>query len=351
MPRIRPSTPRPAAALAGALCLAAVACGGPAQGPDTSPGAGGARAGYPVTLENCGRTTTYREPPSRVVVMNGASVAEVSSLLALGLGDRVAANAQSYGMSEVKGRARAIAKLPARGIDQGGATDIPRETMLGLRPDAVLSTTSYGFRAENGFATRDDLASAGANSYISPAGCDDDPSRMRIADSYRLLTDLGRIFHVDDRARRLIAASRQKIDAVAAKVKDRKRPRVMVLFSNMSMGTNDFSAIAANGIWNDILAKAGGTNAFSTATRNTFADLSKEKVAAEPVDALVVVSYQDRDPEGYARKLLRQFPQWPAAKAGRYIVLSDSIYLGPSNDIAVDRIARMLHPDAFPAAR
>ncbi|MDW6058741.1 hypothetical protein SAZ11_12685 [Streptomyces sp. FXJ1.4098] len=38
MSRIRPNTPRPAAALAGALCLAAVACGGPAQGPDTSPG-------------------------------------------------------------------------------------------------------------------------------------------------------------------------------------------------------------------------------------------------------------------------------------------------------------------------
>ncbi|MEU1786551.1 ABC transporter substrate-binding protein [Streptomyces sparsogenes] len=349
MPRTRPATTRPAAlALAGALSLTAVACGAPAEGAP-APAAGGARAGYPVTLENCGRTTTYREPPRRVVVMNGASVAEVSSLLALGLGDHVVANAQSYGRSEVKGRAKAIAALPARGIQRGGAADIPRETMLGLRPDTVLSTTSYGFAADNGFATRDDLASIGANSYISPAGCDDDPSRMRIEDSYRLLTDLGRIFHVGDRVQRLIAASRKRIDAVAARVKGRERPRVMVVFSNMSMGGNDFSAIAANGIWNDILRRAGGSNAFSSATPNTFADLSKEKVAAEAVDALVVISYQDRDPDGYARKLLKEFPQWPAARKHRYLVLSDSMYLGPSNDIAVERIARMLHPDAFPA--
>lgn len=39
--------------------------------------------------------------------------------------------------------------------------------MLGLKPDLVLSTTSYGFDAKNGFATRDDLKAVGANAYVS----------------------------------------------------------------------------------------------------------------------------------------------------------------------------------------
>src|SRR5207248_881627 len=52
---------------------------------------------YPVSLENCGKTYTFTEAPKRVVVMNGGSVGEVSSLLALGVADRVVANAQSYG--------------------------------------------------------------------------------------------------------------------------------------------------------------------------------------------------------------------------------------------------------------
>ncbi|MEW2299241.1 ABC transporter substrate-binding protein [Streptomyces sp. NPDC006655] len=340
-------TKRPAVvALAGAMCLATTACGASST-PATNAAAGASAPGYPVTLKNCGQTTTYTRAPQRVVVMNGASVAEVSTLLALGLGDRVVANEQSYGRSEVAGRAAAIKRLPTGNVTLNDAFDIPRETMLGLRPDLVLSTTSYGFDAKNGFATREDLRAVGANTYVSPQGCDQDTSRMTIDDSYRLTRDLGKIFHVGERAERLVAASRRNIAAVRARVKGETTPNVMVVFSNMSMGGNDFSSVAANGIWNDILGRAGARNAFASASRTTFADLSKEKVAAEPVDALVVISYNDPNAEAYARKLLKEFPQWPAAKNNRSLVLSDSIYLGPSNDLAVEKIARMLHPDAF----
>ena len=168
---------------------------------------------------------------------------------------------------------------------------------------------------------------------------------MTIDDSYQLLRDLGKIFNVSDRAEKVIAESRKRISDVSAKVKGEKKPDVMVVFSNMSMGGNDFSSIAAHGIWNDILAKAGGSNAFSSTSKTAFADLSKEKVAAEQVDALVVISYNDPNPEAYARKLLKEFPQWPAAKNKRSLVLSDSVYLGPSNDLAVEKIAKMLHPN------
>lgn len=340
-------TKRPAAvALAGALCLATTACG--ASSPPAATAAAGASApGYPVTLKNCGQTTTYAKAPSRVVVMNGASVAEVSSLLALGLGDRIVANQQSYGRSEVPGRAATIKKLSTGDIKLNDAYDIPREAMLGLSPDLVLSTTSYGFDAKNGFATRADLKAVGANTYVSPQGCDQDTSRMTVDDSHRLLRDLGKIFHVSDRAEKLITESRRRISEVSAKVKDERKPNVMVVFSNMSMGGNDFSSIAAHGIWNDILDEAGGKNAFADASTTAFADLSKEKVAAEQVDALVVISYNDPNPETYARKLFKEFPQWPAAKNKRSLVLSDSIYLGPSNDVAVAKIAKMLHPDDF----
>ncbi|MFJ4682707.1 ABC transporter substrate-binding protein [Streptomyces sp. NPDC088789] len=346
-------TKRPAAvalALAGALCLTATACG-TSSPPAVDTAAGTSAPGYPVTLKNCGETTTYTEAPRRVVVMNGASVAEVSALLALGLGDRIVANGQSYGRSEVPGRASAIEKLPTGDITVNDAYDVPREAMLGLGPDLVLSTTSYGFDAKNGFATRDDLKTVGARTYVSPQGCDQDTSRMTVEDSYRLLRDLGKIFNVGDRAEKLITASRERIGEVSAEVKDEKKPQVMVVFSNMSMGGNDFSSIAAHGIWNDILAKAGGANAFSSASTTAFADLSKEKVAAARVDALVVISYNDPDPEAYARDLLKEFPQWPAAKNKRSLVLSDSIYLGPSNDLAVSRIAEMLHPRSVRADR
>ncbi|MFF4181056.1 ABC transporter substrate-binding protein [Streptomyces sp. NPDC001750] len=302
---------------------------------------------YPVTLENCGAKQTFTQAPSRVVVMNGASVAEVSTLLALGLEDRIVVNQQSYGMSEVPGRADAIKALPKGDIKLNDAFDIPREAMLGQRPDLVLSTTAYGFDAKNGFATRDQLKDVGANTYISPQGCDQDTSRMTIADSQTLLRDMGKVFGVSDRAEKLIAESDKRIADIAEKVKGKKKPKVMVLFSNMAMGGNDFSSVVAKGIYNDILAKAGGTNAFESASKTSFADLSKEKIAAADVDALVVIGYNDPDPTAYAKKLLKEFPQWPAAKNDAYVVLSDSIYLGPSNDVAVEKIAKTLHPDAL----
>ncbi|MER7780062.1 ABC transporter substrate-binding protein [Streptomyces sp. NPDC096191] len=338
-----------ATALAAALCLLTAACGssGDDKAGDSTTEAAASKSGYPVTLDNCGQKQTFEKAPSRVVVMNGASVAEVSTLLALGLDDKIVANQQTYGNSEVPGRAEAIKKLPDGNVKQNDAFDVPRETMIGLRPDLVLSTTAYGFDEKNGFATRDQLKAVSANSYVSPQGCDQDTSKMTIADSYQLLRDMGKVFNVSDKAEKLIAGSEKKIAAVADKVQGEKKPKVMVLFSNMSMGGNDFSSVVAKGIYNDILAKAGGTNAFENASEGSFADLSKEKVAATDVDALVVIGYNDPDPAAYAKKLLKEFPQWPAAKNNTYVTLSDSMYLGPSNDLAVEKIAKVLHPDAL----
>ncbi|MGW0576121.1 ABC transporter substrate-binding protein [Streptomyces sp. NPDC002920] len=343
------SKKRPVAvALAGALCLVTTACADSSTDTDSAAGdtsAVAAKSGYPVTLQNCGVSEKFTEEPSRVVLMNGASVAEVSTLLALGVQDRIVANQQSYGMSEVSGRAAVIKALPTGDVKLNDAYDIPREAMIGLRPDLVLSTTSYGFDEKNGFATREQLKQAGAHTYVSPQGCDQDTSKMTIADSYTLLRDMGRVFNVSERAEKLIAASQKRVAGIAAKVKGEKQPKVMVLFSNMAMGGNDFSSVVAKGIYNDILAKAGGTNAFENASETSFADLSKEKVAATDVDALVVIGYNDPDPAAYAKKLLKEFPQWPAAKNNTYVALSDSMYLGPSNDLAVEKIAEALHPD------
>ncbi|WP_308409523.1 hypothetical protein [Streptomyces sp. A 4/2] len=119
-------TPRPAAiTLATLLCLAATGCSGADSGSGADGGTAGsadkvppaARGTYPVTLKNCGRDQTFDKAPGRVVVMNGASVAEVSTLLALGQGGRIVSNQQTYGMSEVPGRAEEIKDLPTGRVE------------------------------------------------------------------------------------------------------------------------------------------------------------------------------------------------------------------------------------------
>lgn len=307
------------------------------------------KAAYPVTISNCGKKYTFEKAPSRVVVMNGGSVAEVSALLELGLGDRIIANAQSYGASEVPGRVEAIKKLPTGGVKLNDLADIPREAMIGLAPDFVISTYDGGFRAEAGFATREDLAKIGANTYAPASACGEVGTFSHtptIEDSYAMLRDLGTIFGVSDRAEKIIADSKKQIDQIAKLVADEPAQNAMLIIPGLAMG-GQFSAVCGIGIWNDIMAKAGVTNAFADATDQMFANPSKEQVAVADIDALIVVNYQSPDSEADAKALLAQFPQWDAAKNNRYVVLSDSIYLGPSNHLAVEQMAKAFHPDAF----
>lgn len=336
-----------AAAAAAAVCVVATACTTTPTSAD--PTSGAPKAGYPVTITNCGKDYTYTQAPSRVVVMNGGSVAEVSMLLELGLGDRIVANAQNYGASEVPGRVDAIAALPTGDIELNDMMDIPREAMIGLTPDFVISTYDGGFRAEAGFATREDLAAIGANTYAPATSCGDvgtvsgTPS---IEDSYTMLRDLGRIFGVGEKAEKIISDTEERIAEVEAKVANLPKKKAMLIIPGMAMGA-EFSSVGGNGIWNDIMAKAGVENVFAGATDDLFANLSREQVAKADVEALVVVNYMSPDSDADAAKLFSEFPQWDAAKEGTYVVLSDSIYLGPSNAVAVERIARAVHPEVF----
>lgn len=337
---------RVAAVAAAAVCLGATACSAATTSAD--PTSGAPKAGFPVTIENCGQSYTYNQPPSRVVVMNGGSVAEVSMLLELGLGDKIVANAQTYGASEVPGRVEAIEKLPTGDIELNEMMDIPREAMIGLTPDFVISTYNGGFRAEAGFATREDLAAIGANTYAPASSCGDVGTvtgKPSIEDSYAMLRDLGKIFGVSDKAEKIIADSEKRIAAVAEKVAGQPKVKAMLIIPGMAMG-GEFSSVGGNAIWNDIMAKAGVENVFAGATDDLFASLSKEQVAKADVEALIVVNYMSPDSDADARKLFEQFPQWDAAKDKRYVVLSDSVYLSPSNHIAVEKIAEAVHKEA-----
>ncbi|WP_405161328.1 ABC transporter substrate-binding protein [Nocardia sp. NBC_01499] len=306
---------------------------------------------YPVSLENCGKTYTFTEAPKRVVVMNGGSVGEVSSLIALGVADRVVANAQSYGASDIPDRAAAIDALPTGKFTPNSLQDIPREAMLNQHPDLVISTTGGGFAADQGFATREELAATGANTYVPRSNCAVTGAvtgTPTIEDSYALLRDLGTIFDVPGRADRLIADSQRAIAETTALVADQPKQNVLLVFPGMGMGdSSDFSAIAAGGIWNDVIGKAGGVNPFNRDDGTTFVTISKEQLAVTPIDGLIVVNYRSPDIDAAAKRILEQFPQWSATKTNNYAVLSDSIYLGPSNDVAVQRIAKLVHPEQF----
>ncbi len=352
------------AAVCAAAALAAVtACSGiddtASTGADDGTAVGGGATEYPLTIDNCGREVTFEAPPEKVVIMNGASVGEVESLLVLGLEGAILANVQSYGLSEDPAMVERIAALPDGGLTTNENFDVPAEQMLALEPDLVISTAASGFDPAYGFSSRDELAAVGADSLIHPANCalgaadataeqQEAFENAGVEDSFAFLRLLGRVFDVQDRAEEVVADLSASIDAVEVAVEGAERPTALIVFPGMAMmNANGLPAVMSGGIFDDVLERSGTVNAFAGDTEVT-ASLSQEQLAAADVDLLVVGGFTpDEDLDDAAQALFETYPDWAASQNGDYVTVSDGVYLGPLNAMAIEKIARSANPDRF----
>ncbi|GAA2689254.1 MULTISPECIES: ABC transporter substrate-binding protein [Actinosynnema] len=311
---------------------------------------------YPLTIDNCGTQITFTKAPSRVLLLNGASVAEAESLVALGLSDRVVANSQSYGVSDEPGMVEKVAALPTGGVSLNDNFEVPREQVIDLKPDLVISTWAGGFDDRIGSITRDQLAEAGINSLVTPANCANgatDPrpqdteayEKQSVESSYELLMTLGQVFDVQQKAADLVDTGRERVAAAAAKAEGEEPKSVLVVYPGMStMTTTGAPAVFGGGIYDDIIAKAGGKNAFAGKSNAELAEVNVEALASADVDLLVVGLYQPgEDGPELAEELFAKYPAWKASASKRYVTVSDSPYLGPLNAIAVEKLATALH--------
>ncbi|AZH84589.1 ABC transporter iron(III)/siderophore-binding protein [Plantibacter sp. PA-3-X8] len=359
-----PRQRRTALAVGSAFLLAALAgCSAQAAAPQAALTDGtkltGGATSYPFTIDNCGYEQTFEKAPERVVLLNGASVSEVESMVMLGLSDAVLANAQNYGMSDSPELVEQIDALPTANLDMG-SFDIPSEQLLALKPDLVISTWSGGFDADAGQATREELAGLGIESIVNPANCamgkDDATDAERetfasatIESSFDFLNLVGNVFDVQAAAQALVDEQRQQIEAVSLAVDGADRPTGLIVFPGMSMmSANGLPAVMAGGIFDDVLERAGVTSSFANADTDLTENITEEQLAAADVQLLVVGGFMPgEDLDAAAAKIFAAYPQWEASRTNNYVKVSDGVYVGPTNAAAIDKIARAAHPDAF----
>ncbi|WP_206792052.1 ABC transporter substrate-binding protein [Amycolatopsis sp. MtRt-6] len=323
----------------------------------STPVSSASNAGGPaVTIENCGRTETFAKTPSRVVILNGTSVAEAESFVVLGLDGHVIANMQSYGVSDVPSLAEKVAALPKAGLTLNQNFDVPAEQLLALQPDLVVSTWSGGFDKNSGFATRDELASAGANTLVNPANCaNGDPGAtaeqkqhyetIGIEGSFDFLRLLGKLFHVEDKAAAAIEDAKQQLARTADAIKGKTTVTGLVVSPGAT--ADGTPAVWTGGIVDDVLSRAGVKNAFAGQKHEASGTVSAEQLAAATVDVLVIFGDSSVDANALAAKTFAAHPDWAASKAKRHVVVHDGLYFGPANAAAVAKVARVAHPDAF----
>lgn len=321
------------------LALAASACGGSDDGPSAAGGSEGGGAETegdykPVTIENCGETTTYDTPPERAVPLD-QNVTEM--MLALGLEDRIVGYARQHFspdqpvLPEFK---KAYDKLELL-----AETTPAREVFLEVAPDFALAP--FVFEDDSGLS-REALADDDIPTYLLPDQCPGRTEPVTLEDTYTTIRDLGAIFGVPDRAEAVVKEMEANIEEATAPVEGEEPVQVFIYDS----GDDAPFTVGGSGMSNALIEEAGGENIFGD-VKDQFADGSWEEVLSRDPDVIVIMDYKSDDDRSVDAKrdvLDSRVGDTTAVKEDQVVALQlTGFFLSVRNDETIASLVKALH--------
>lgn len=173
---------------------------------------------YPLTVNNCGQTLTFRKPPIKIVSI-GQGMTEV--LFSLGLADKISGTAVWVGpvlpqYADANSKIRRLAD-----------NDPSFESVVAAEPDLVAAEFEWHVGSQGSVGKREQFSDLGINTYIAPADCvakinadggDGVRTELFTMDLiYQEIAELSEIFDIKDRGDALIAdLKKREADAVAS---------------------------------------------------------------------------------------------------------------------------------------
>lgn len=290
---------------------------------------------YPVTIENCGYQETFTKAPERVVAL-GQNTVEI--LMLLGLQDKVVASA-FWPTKVLPSLAKQNEQVKTLTVE------IPTlESVLAQNPDFVPAQLPLLLGPESKVAKREDLATVGVNSYVSPGMCatkkavgDMYGSRQKLWDMsflYKEIADFATIFNVEDRGNALVADFKKRESDLRAEFTKNKKDLSFVFWFSSSSPSSDAYVGGKNSASGFIANVLGGHNAITSETE--WPTVGWESIIAANPD-VIVVSSLDRnrwalDNAEEKIKFLKSDPavsQLDAVKKG-HIVVMDGQAMNPT---------------------
>lgn len=312
-PIIKPRRISSALAACAALLLI-TGCGSPGNAPAPSPIAA---TGEALSAVNCGRKLSAPKPPINVLI---GYPTLLKTLNALGVGDSVTGYL-----------AGSLADLPegssSRIVEVSPDYHVPREKVLGVQPDLVITSSEDQLSGKNGEATFDDLASAGIPAFISQGNCADPTYKTNgsLQTVYDDIEALGNLFRKQTEAKELVQKLQGRVVEAAARRGNSAGPTVAFI-----QVYNDKLYALGLGNYAAVLEAIGAKNYFSSITSNSsFVELSMESALAIDADYLVVV-YNDKQSSEQAIDSIRKLlPNAAPVAAGRIsAVRADNFEVG-----------------------
>lgn len=324
-PRLRiPRRPhrRVAGSLAALLTLTVTACSGataaaPADSASSNRPVGSATglapesaapaaAGFPVSVDSCGRTYTYQQPPARVVL---GFPRTLETLDALGVGG------SAYGYT-LGGYDTLPAGYPAGLVEVSPDYAPAREAMIAAAPDLYLANDDGQVNGE-GTVSHDDLAAIGTNVYVLGQYCSSGSAPTSLQAVYDDIGHLGQIYGIPDRAGALQDDLQARVAAAAERVSGQpQRVGFLQAFDGRVYANGGYPA-------SGILDALGMTNEFADLA-GSFTEITPEQALVRTPDVLFVL-YVGADQEQAAVDGVKAaLPNLPAVRADRVYGLDET---------------------------
>lgn len=271
--------------------------------------------GYPVELTDIyGNKAVVNAKPKKVVSVSPACTELIYSL---GVEDTLVGRTNYCNYPEAAQSIETIGDINAPDI----------EKIISLEPDLVIADSIFPEDAYN------QLTGLGINVVIL--------NQEKVVDGvYNKIENMGKIFHVEDKANEVIAEMKAKIDGVQEALKDVKNhPSVYYVVSFGEGG--DWTATGDTFI-NDIIELAGAENAAKSGSNWAY---NVEDLISQDPEIIIIPSWADGTFQTTA-----PYSELTAVKEGNVIVLDSTDMLDRQcarNADAVEMLAKLIFPECF----
>ena len=285
-----------------------------------------------VSVDSCNRTVTFDSPPQRAI-SNDVNLTEM--MLVLGLSDKMVGYTGISGWKTLDEEMR----LGVKQLPELSPKYPTKEVLVGADADFFFAGWNYGMKV-GGEVTPETLKPFGINVYELTESCIHIMTKKKVSmdDMYNDLLNLGRIFQIENRAKKLVDAYRSDLNKFTQKLESIPAKKVFVYDS----GEDTPFTAGRYAMPTALIEAAGGINIMDD-FQKSWGTVTWEEVIDRNPEVVVIVNYGKVTAE-QKRKFMMSNPAFAnidAVKNDRFVTLE---YVeatpGPRNIKAIKKLAK-----------
>lgn len=282
----------------------------------------------PLTIDNYGRTITFNQKPQKVLTL-GPNCTEL--FVALGLADYVIGNSlNNHSRGPLPEYAEEYNKIPE--LNYGSAT---REAVIASGADFIYGI-DWQFGGDN--LDIEELESLGIITYVNRA--------TTLEEIFKEIDDIGKIFAIEDNAKKFVAEQKARIQAVQEKIRGKEPVKVLVYDSG---GDGVFTAGGTN-FETLLIELAGGKNIFDDIRDKQWTTVSYEEILKRKPDIILIHDYDvpslDQKVKDIKNDPVLSKLECVQKERFAYITL-ESVLPGNRMAYTVEKLAESFYPELF----